>query len=141
MAEIKQPVDDPQNNSLTETINHIPNSSDDNGSNTTSSGSVKEILTSPHILAWSVLLSSFVLFCILCAVLAFAGYWFFYESPTSLNVKLVISRGVVTVIHADGNSQAIRDTADITPGSTIQIDANSQAYLTFEDDNTGNRVG
>ena len=102
------------------------------------------LMKNPQVLAWTVVLISFVLFCILCVASTFAAYWFFFESPMQLTTRLVVSRGAITVNRPDGTSYVVNNNNPnnyVLSNSGLQIDANSQAYLTFEDSYTGQIVG
>src|SRR5689334_20370085 len=101
------------------------------------------LMRNPQTTAWVVVLISFALFCVLCATSTFGAYWFFFESGVPLTVRLTVSRGAVTVNRPD--LSYIVNTASsknfIAANSTLQTDANSQAYLTFEDSYSGQLVG
>jgi hypothetical protein len=89
---------------------------------------------SPQTIAWVVVLTSFVIFCIVCAAGTFGAYWFFFQSPTGLTVHLTVSRGAITVTLSDGTSTAIGDHADnLSSNAAFQTASNAEGYLTFED--------
>ncbi len=104
----------------------------------TENGQKRRWSYNPQNIAWLVLITSFVLFCVLCAAGTFGAYWFFFESPTPINVRLTVSRGAVTVILPGGTSSVMNNPGEnpypIPLNSTLQItDSISQGYLTFED--------
>ncbi len=52
-------------------------------------------IRNPQAVAWGLLLSSFVMFCTLCAAGTAAARWFLLESQVDLSVHLTVSRGRV----------------------------------------------
>jgi hypothetical protein len=92
----------------------------------------------PQTVAWLVVTSSFVLFCVICAAGTAGAYWFLFESPANLTTHLTVSQGTVTILYPDGISDVISDPAAnpkvLQIPNTIKItDNTSQAYITFED--------
>ncbi len=89
---------------------------------------------SPQKVAWIVLLTSFVIFCTVCAAGTFGAYWFFFQSPTSMTIHLTVSRGAVTMTLSDGTSTAIDTSAEnLSVNASYQTASNAEGYLTFED--------
>ncbi|MBX3084839.1 MAG: hypothetical protein KF716_24605 [Anaerolineae bacterium] len=88
----------------------------------------------PQFIAMTVLLGSFAIFLILCGLLTFTGYWFFFESGVDLKVNLQVSRGSIKVSYPEGGEpQLIESSADIEGLATVRINETSQGYLTFID--------
>src|SRR5947209_2304615 len=66
----------------------------------------------PQAVAWVVVVSSFILFCVLCATGTFGAYWFFFESPINMTTQLTVSRGSVTIINPDLTSFVVSDSGN-----------------------------
>jgi hypothetical protein len=89
---------------------------------------------SPQKVAWIVLLTSFVIFCTVCAAGTFGAYWFFFQSSTSMTIRLTVSRGTVTMTLSDGTNTAIDKSAEnLSANASYQTASNAEGYLTFED--------
>jgi len=105
------------------------------------------VMRNPQMVAWIVLIGSFVAFCVICATGTFLAYWFLFDSTVGLAAELTVSRGAVTVIRPDGTSYLVKtnnsNNADLTlaPGTVLQTDANTQGYLTFNDTPSDRVVG
>lgn len=90
-------------------------------------------LPHPGAVSWAVLLTSFLLFCMICAAATAVARWFLFESQVDLSVRLVVSKGRVNMQTPDGANTNISTEDAISPGALLQTDSNSQGYLVFED--------
>src|SRR5512138_2325280 len=51
----------------------------------------KSRLRDPQTVAWLVVISSFILFCVLCTAATFGTYWFLFDSPVAMTTCLTVS--------------------------------------------------
>ncbi len=94
----------------------------------------------PQQLAWGVLLLSFAVFCVLCIISAIGGYYFLYESTVPMQSQLRVSRGTAVVSGADMIEQAVRSGLDLFNRAMISTDPQSQATLSFFDQQRDNAL-
>ncbi len=103
-----------------------------------------KLIRDPQTVAWLVVISSFILFCVLCIAGTFGTYWFLFDSPAAMTTCLTVSRGSVHVIYSDGTTSSISSNPDdnpqvacnnnaIQPTTVLQTDSSSQGYLSFVD--------
>jgi hypothetical protein len=83
----------------------------------------------PERLAWTVLISAFVTFCLLFTLIPVGGRWWVQNAAREQKITQS-STGTVRVTRP-GRSTAEVNLLDIPVGSTIVTDPNSQASLTF----------
>jgi hypothetical protein len=91
-------------------------------------------LRNPQAVAWIVLLTGAVMFCVLCVVSTAGARWFLFDSEVSLTIRLTVSRGRVDLRLPDGTDIGVnRERFIDTPNAVMETDITSQGYLTFED--------
>jgi len=87
-------------------------------------------------MAWSVILLSFTLFCVICAVTTIGVQWFFFESTVSLGVTLQPGKGTTTLQGNAGGEIPVRTSRIIQIGESIETETTverSQTSLIFQD--------
>ena len=87
----------------------------------------------PQIIAWTVVILSFICFCGLSAAAARGLYWFAFDSPVSLTVRLVVSQGNVILQAPNGEKRGIYDSQLVDPQTMIIVNDNAQGVLEFLD--------
>ncbi len=89
----------------------------------------------PGRLAWTVLLISFALFCLLSSMLFLGVRWFLFDSSVPLETSLFASRNTVSIREntADAGFQAVRSSMVLTRESQLMTDSASQGLVTFVD--------
>lgn len=93
----------------------------------------------PERMAWTVLLTSFSIFCSLVVLVPVSIYWYAVNASQPLSAELTSVRGIVLIDNANG-----QPTTSITDGSTVSFaedfaavtDETSQAIITFADDSS-----
>jgi len=80
-------------------------------------------------IAWAILLSSFITFCLLAALIPLGARWWILTS-TQDEIITMVSSGSVLVTQPGGTA-AEANLTDIPSGSKIDTDADAQATLTF----------
>lgn len=94
----------------------------------------RHLMSNPQMVAWIVVIISFILFCMLCAAGTSGTYWFFFESGVNMTVRLTVSQGRIEVRSPDGNDFSVDSQWEVfEQNETLQTDDTSQGYLTFED--------
>ncbi|MCS6870135.1 MAG: hypothetical protein RML95_06095 [Anaerolineae bacterium] len=96
-------------------------------------GTRSHTLRNPQAVAWAIMLTSFVIFCLLMALGTAGTYWFLFESRVEMTVRLTVSKGRVDLILPDGSPASAARQEFPEANSVIQVDSVSQGYLTFED--------
>lgn len=91
------------------------------------------MLSNPNRLAWSILITSFVIFCILATGIFLGVRWFLFDSTVPLQATLAVARGTVGVRAGDSTEEAERGRRSLPVGARLTTDANSQGYITFAD--------
>lgn len=95
----------------------------------------------PERLAWGILLISFALFSITCAVTTISVQWFFFQSTVSLRTNLQPGKATTTVWNPTGREDAVRDVQMLSTGDTfVGTDTTverSQATVFFYDTAAG----
>lgn len=89
---------------------------------------------SPERMAWSILLGSFAIFCLSCAVITFGVHFFFFRSTTSLQTTLQVARGIPAGV--GGVDRALGGIYPLSSGSSIRTDTTdrfSQSSVYFRD--------
>ncbi len=95
----------------------------------------------PGRLAWTVLLTALIIFC-LTATAVFVGIrWFLLDSMIPLNATLEVSRNTVSVRASTGdNYQAVRTMFTISRDAALATDSASQGHLNITDPYTHDSV-
>lgn len=107
-----------------------------------------KLIRDPQTVAWAVVVTSFILFCVLCAGATFGTYWFLFDSSVPMTTCLTVSRGSVHIVapdlttgiissNPDSNTQVACNNNAIPPNTILQTDSSSQGYLTFVDGPNG----
>lgn len=95
----------------------------------------------PQRLAWITILGGLSVFLLLCASAVIFARWMLFESPTQLNVTLLVGRGTVGVAKPDSSGeQAVRGSAGLAANSTLTTDNDSQGYMEFTDPYSGDVI-
>jgi len=90
------------------------------------------LIKDPSRLAWTVLLSALVVFCI-TATAAFLGVrWFLFESTTPMLITLSVGKDTV-VIQTSTSEGAERASRELSRDVKLTTDSSSQGYVTFTD--------
>ena len=90
------------------------------------------LIKDPSRLAWTVLLSALVVFCITATALFLFVRWFLFESTTPMIVTLSVAKDTV-VIQTSTSEGAERATRELSRGVRLTTDSSSQGYVTFTD--------
>jgi hypothetical protein len=91
---------------------------------------------SPERLAWGVLLLAFAVFCAICVISTLGAYHFLFQSSVPLDVELVVGRGTVGIVEADGTRLAEDDRRSLDRNvgvRTSEQDRWSQSTITIND--------
>ncbi len=93
------------------------------------------MIKDPGRLAWTVLIISFIIFCLLSTAVYVAVRWFLLDSSVPLTATLHVARNTVTVRATLGDTveQAERGVRLISHNVRLATDSGSQGYLTFTD--------
>lgn len=95
-----------------------------------------DVRINPERAAWGIILLSFALFCILCAVTTIGLQWFFFQSTVSLNVTLQPSKGTTSLRDSVGRADAVLSSRYMRIGDFVGTDTTverSQTSLVFQD--------
>ncbi|GAB4545083.1 MAG: hypothetical protein OHK0023_02840 [Anaerolineae bacterium] len=90
-------------------------------------------LKHPQAVAWTVVLASFMLFCLFSLLGTFGAQWFLFESQVDLSIRLTVSKGRVDITLPDGSPASATRQDFVGENTILQVDSSSQGYLTFED--------
>ena len=86
----------------------------------------------PDRLAWLVLWAAFAVFCTLTFILAFAVYFFLFQSTVAMPATLYVAKGTVGITGADLIETVERESETLTnKPTTISTDSLSQAIVQF----------
>lgn len=96
-------------------------------------GTRSHTLRNPQAVAWTILLASFVTFCLIMALGTVGAYWFLFQSRVEMTIRLTVSKGRVDLTLPDGSPASAARQDFPEANSTVQVDSVSQGYLTFED--------
>jgi len=84
-----------------------------------------------HQVAWLVLASAFVVFCLSCAAISFGTHYFLYRSTTPMNTVVQVTRGSVGLVRTDLSESFEFEARALSRGDRIITDSQSQAVLSF----------
>ncbi len=87
----------------------------------------------PQVVAWSVLFTGLLTFCLLAAGTGYGLYYFLFRSSVPLSVRLVVSRGSVKLTTLDASNPLVDTSWKIEPLTSIDVRDDSQAILYFDD--------
>lgn len=96
---------------------------------------------SPERMAWSILLGSFAIFCLSCALITFGVHFFFFRSNVSLQTTLQVARGIPAGV--GGVDRAVGGIYPLSSGSSIRTDTTdrfSQSSVYFRDERSDNAL-
>ncbi|MFQ3536445.1 MAG: hypothetical protein SNJ58_11260 [Aggregatilineales bacterium] len=96
-------------------------------------GTRSHTLRNPQAVAWTIMLASFVTFCLIMALGTAGAYWFLFQSRVEMAIRLTVSKGRVDLTLPDGSPASAARQEFPGANSTVQVDSVSQGYLTFED--------
>ncbi|MEP7291382.1 MAG: hypothetical protein ABI835_06340 [Chloroflexota bacterium] len=93
-------------------------------------------------LAWGVMLSAFAIFCVIAGAAFLGVRYFLFQSRVPLASIVEVSRGTptVTMIGQDLVQTAVTRSGDITAGSVLTTNTESQAVLRFADPQQTDKV-
>ncbi|MBN1679934.1 MAG: hypothetical protein JW966_06550 [Anaerolineae bacterium] len=95
----------------------------------------------PQRLAWLTLISALALFCVSCVSVIVFARWLVFESPTQLNVTVVVGRGTVGLAEpGSSDEKAVRLPNQVGHRNTLSTDSVSQGYLEFSDPYSGDVI-
>lgn len=87
----------------------------------------------PEIMAWTVLLGAFLLFCVITISTILGIYFYLFESTVSIPVTLRVARGTVGITGTDLIETVERESEDITNQVVgISTDSQSQGIIQFK---------
>ncbi len=88
----------------------------------------------PGRLAWTVLITGLILFCLTTATIFIAVRWFVFDSTVPLNATLHVSRNTASVLTSTSDAfLAVHNMLSIGSDTQITTDSSSQGQLTFID--------
>jgi len=102
-----------------------------------------DIFGNPTRIAWSVLVGSFIVFCLICTASTLGTYYYFFESSVTLTTALQVGSGTIGVREANTAEQTATGLRYIDAGTTVRTDQTntlSQASITFRDPNNADRA-
>jgi len=91
-------------------------------------------------LAWGVLLGAFIIFCAILAGSVFTLNYFLFRSTVSGQSFLIVGRGTVGITDANLIEQVERDRRHILNNQTVRTDAQSQASISFMNQQNNNLI-
>lgn len=99
----------------------------------------KNTLDTPQI-AWLVLSTAFLVFCLMCVGVSFGAYYFVYQSTVPMVSVAQVSQGSVQLIAADLTESFEQEGRLISHGERIITDSQSQAVISFRDEENDNAL-
>jgi len=97
----------------------------------------------PIRMAWGVMFVAFAAFCLVCAASTLWIHYFFFQSSVGLNTRLQVGSGTIGVQTGSSAEQTATGERSISTGTLIRTDRTnlgSQATMTFQDTNDGDRL-
>ena len=95
----------------------------------------------PGRLAWTVLITALIIFCLAAAGTFVGVRWFLFESTVSLNATLNVSRNTAGVLTSTSDTVlAVRNAIGLSRDTEVTTDSSSQGYITFTDPYTREAV-
>lgn len=92
------------------------------------------MLKNPYRLAWLTLLSSFVLFILVCIALVAFGRYVLFGWPIDMDTTLYVSRGTAGILRSnDLGERNVRDQSTIDGGDRVSTDELAQGVIVFAD--------
>jgi hypothetical protein len=96
----------------------------------------------PARLGWAILLTSFIIFCLLAVSIPLGVRWYMLHSQvTQTGLMRVVSGTVLLLPSADSDPIALVDARPVEPGTLIKTDQRSQAALVFQAANGNGQAG
>jgi hypothetical protein len=86
----------------------------------------------PEKMAWGVMLISFGIFCIICALFTVGVNYFLFESTVNMQVILTVGRGTAITTESGFENLAVLSPREIFNGTNITIRPASQSTIFFE---------
>ncbi len=87
----------------------------------------------PQQIAWLTVFTGLFFFCLSCSAFGYGVYYFLFQSPVPLSVRLVVSRGSVKLTTLDNTDPLVDNQISIDPQTYIDVRDDSQAILYFQD--------
>jgi hypothetical protein len=92
------------------------------------------VIKDPSRLAWTVLITALIVFCLTATALVAGVRWFLFDSSIPLNVELTVGRNTVSVRpDIDSNYQSVRTSSFLSQGAILNTDSSSQGFVAFTD--------
>jgi hypothetical protein len=91
-------------------------------------------------LAWGVLLLSFAIFCVIALFVVVGAHYFLFQSRIPMQATVHVARGTPTLIGTNLIETAVTRPSDILYNSVLATDTQSQASVSFVDQNRDNRL-
>lgn len=88
-------------------------------------------------LAWTVLLVSFAIFCVICVASGIGVHYFLFRSTVPMLTELTVGRGTAIVTHPDLSPDPIEQFTTINNRAVVRTDRLGQAVLSFYDSPQG----
>ncbi len=86
----------------------------------------------PARLGWVILLTSFIVFCLLAVSIPLGVRWYLLHSQIKQSGLVSVTSGTVLLLPStDSNPIAVVDARSVEPGTLIKTDQRSQAALSF----------
>ncbi len=96
----------------------------------------------PARIAWVILLTSFIVFCLLVVSIPLALRWYTLHSQVDQSGNVRVTGGTVLLLpSADSDPIAVMDARPVEPGAWIRTDQRSQAALVFQAASAGDQPG
>lgn len=90
------------------------------------------LIKDPSRLAWTVLISALVVFCIMATAIFLGVRWFLFESTTPMLITLSVGKDTVVIQTSTGEG-AERASRSLSRDVKLTTDSSSQGYVTFSD--------
>ncbi len=96
----------------------------------------------PERRAWRILVAAFTVFLMLCGLLAYAIWWFVFQSTLPLATELTVAQGTASIIepNTDTPSAETYRRSDLEEGVAIRTNDRTQAVITFADPSTAQPI-
>ena len=96
----------------------------------------------PNRLAWIILLTSFITFCLLAVSIPLAVRWYVLHSQVRQTGLVRVTNGTALLFPtSDSDPIAVVDTRAVEPGTLIRTDQRSQAALIFQANGSNGQAG
>jgi hypothetical protein len=87
----------------------------------------------PQRIAWLTVYTGLLVLCLSCSAAGYGVYYFLFQSPVPLSVRMVVARGAVKLTTLDSTNPLVDRQINIDPQTYIDVRDDSQAVLYFQD--------